>query len=509
MQEKPKNGIIYYRVSTDEQAKVGYSLDQQKKICTEFADRNEIKILKYFHDDGVSAKTADRPGLKEMLDYCRKNHNTISFVITYKLDRLSRNAYDFLAIRTELEALGINYRSVTEDVGETPAGKLMGGLVAVVSQYDNDQRSERVKAGMKEKIEQGEWAWKAPLGYLNTRDKNQKATICIDEVRAPLITMAFEKFSTSAYKVEEIREIINEAGLRTWKDKPISSQLIYRIITDKFYIGIMAVWGQEYIGNHAPLVEKEIFRKCQVNLKREERGENIAISRSNDSFPLRHFAICSHCGRPLTAAFSTGKLGGKYPYYRCYNKECDSPKSISQKIIEEAFIEHLKTITPSKATLESLHSVILKIWNNRYKELNEVREKKIKKIEKLKEEKVRTIEMKQKELLSDKDFKIHYEKINNKIEIEESELIEIKTEDFNLEEVMDYVFKFINKIPYYWENGDFEQKVKLQSLIFPKKTIYNYSTFETPEFSPIFVQKEKLANASSPLVAPRGIEPRF
>lgn len=75
--------IIYYRVSTEDQAQNGVSLEQQKKACLEYALNHDIEIIKLFHDDGVSAKTTNRKGLQELLSYCQKNYRNIDSVIIY------------------------------------------------------------------------------------------------------------------------------------------------------------------------------------------------------------------------------------------------------------------------------------------------------------------------------------------------------------------------------------------------------------------------------------------
>lgn len=74
---KSKRGVIYYRVSTEDQANFGVSLEQQRKACMDYAERNNIKILEKFHDDGLSAKTTDRQGLQNLIKFCVKNSKTL------------------------------------------------------------------------------------------------------------------------------------------------------------------------------------------------------------------------------------------------------------------------------------------------------------------------------------------------------------------------------------------------------------------------------------------------
>ena len=113
-----KKGIIYYRVSTEDQAQSGVSLEQQKNACLEYALKHDIEIVELFHDDGVSAKTIERPGLKELLKYCVKNAKSLDCVIVYKIDRLSRNVNDYTGILASLYKLKIKFISTTETVGK-------------------------------------------------------------------------------------------------------------------------------------------------------------------------------------------------------------------------------------------------------------------------------------------------------------------------------------------------------------------------------------------------------
>lgn len=507
METQFKKGIIYYRVSTEDQAQFGVSLEQQKKNCLSYAESNHIEVVKMFHDDGVSAKTTDRPSLQEMIEYCSQKSNAIDCVIVYKIDRLTRNVNDYTNILFLLNKLGIRLISTTEAIDSTPIGKFIGNVMAANAQLDNDIKSQRVSACMLEKIEQGHWCFKAPLGYLNSRSEINKKIIILDEKRAPVIKWAFEEYATGLHTLEEIRQKVNGRGLIGWKGKEVSSQLISKIITNKFYIGLMTINGKEYEHSHDKLVEKEIFNKCQNILKGRTRGENISRSQAKELFPLRHFVICAYCGRPLTAYISTGRWGGKYPYYRCYSKNCPSKKSIAKNKIETDFKNYLETIIPKDSFLKAFKATILDVWKDEYKNLNQDRQNKIKRIEELKEEKLKLIDMKKRDLLPDEDFKEAFDKLKSEIDVREGDLSEVKLEEFNIDEAVDYVFDFIRTLPEYWEHATFEQQIKVQGLIFAEKPVYDYIKFQTPKLSPILQIKKDLALTNSSLVAPTGIEP--
>ncbi len=500
-------GIIYYRVSTEDQAQNGVSLEQQKKACLEYALNHDIEIIKLFHDDGVSAKTVNRKGLQDLLAYCQKNYKNVDSVIVYKIDRLSRNVKDYATILMALEELKIKFISATETVDKTPSGKLIGTIMASFAQFDNDVRSERVSSCMLEKIKQGIWCYKAPLGYLNARDSQNKAIITIDQERVEIIRMAFEKFSTGAYQMEEIRKLMIKAGFKSWKNKELSNQTLFKILTDKFYLGIMTVNGQEYPGTHEKIISEQIFYKCQKLIKNGNKGDNISIARVNETFPLRHFILCPHCGRPLTACMSKSKNGKLYPFYKCYNKECHGLKSVSKDKLEDEFHDLLKRITPSEKWLKNYQKILLEVVKEKNgamkNNLNSTKEK----LAVLQTEKAKLIEMKKKDLLDDEDFKNEMEKVKNTINELQATACDQPVIDINIAKDTDKVFKVISGLATFYRHAKYEAKLKLQCLIFPEKPVFDFSENRTPKLSLILQTKRELAQASSPIVVPRGIEP--
>jgi len=502
-----QKGIIYYRVSTEDQAQNGVSLEQQKKACLEYALNHDIEIIKLFHDDGVSAKTVNRKGLQDMLAYCAKNYKNIDSVIVYKIDRLSRNVKDYATILMALEESKIKFISATETVDKTPSGKLIGTIMASFAQFDNDVRSERVSSCMLEKIKQGIWCYKAPLGYLNSRDEQNRAVITIDIERAEIIKMAFDKFSTGVYQMEEIRKLMVKAGFKSWKNKELSNQTLFKILTDKFYLGIMTVKGQEYPGTHEAIISEQIFYKCQKLIKNGSKGDNISTARVNKTFPLRHFILCPHCGRPLTACMSKSKSGKLYPFYKCYNKDCHGLKSVSKDKLEDEFHDLLKRITPSEKWLKNYQKVLLEVVKEKNgamkNNINSVKEK----LAVFQSEKTKLIEMKKKDLLDDEDFKNEIEKVKNNINELQATACDQPVIDINIAKDTEKVFKVISGLAPFYRKAKYEAKLKLQSLIFPEKPIFDFTGNRTPKISLILQTKRELAQASSPIVVPRGIEP--
>src|SRR3989344_7147479 len=135
---KYRRGIIYVRVSSDEQIK-GTSLDDQEARCIKYCHENGIEIMATYREEGESAKSANRPKLIEAIEFCRKNKGMIDAFVVYKLDRFSRSMEDHVLVKKMLSDHGTRLHSVSEPiVGESATGKLLGGMLALISEFDND-----------------------------------------------------------------------------------------------------------------------------------------------------------------------------------------------------------------------------------------------------------------------------------------------------------------------------------------------------------------------------------
>ena len=150
--------VIYVRVSTKEQTE-NLSLPTQLRACEEYCRRQAYEILERFHEEGESAKSTDRSQLQNLLTYCRLNKSRVHFVVVFNLTRFARDKYDHFALRSHLQSLGISLRSATEPIDDTFTGKLMEGVLAAFTQFDNDVRSDRTRAVMKAALELGRWVF--------------------------------------------------------------------------------------------------------------------------------------------------------------------------------------------------------------------------------------------------------------------------------------------------------------------------------------------------------------
>ena len=148
--------------------------------------------------------------------------------------------YDYFALRSHLQSLGISLRSTTEPIDDTSTGKLLEGVLAAFAQFENDCRSDRTRAGMKAALELGRWVFLAPIGFLNAPPSMGKSFVH-DPERAPLARRVFEDHVTGQYTKEQLPKRARASGLTNRRGKPLTSQAIGRLIRNLLYAGIVDV----------------------------------------------------------------------------------------------------------------------------------------------------------------------------------------------------------------------------------------------------------------------------
>src|SRR3989344_7594158 len=281
-----KKAIVYVRVSSKEQLE-GSSLEVQERICTEYALRNDYEIVKVFIEKGESAKTTDRTELKFLLEYVAKNYKSLDALIVAKIDRLARNSTDHALLKVGFSKYGLRLVSATENLEDTPVGRLMETQLAGFAQFDNEIRAERSKNGMIAGVKAGRWVWKAPLGYINTGGKGRTNLSHNKPEIVRLVRKAWELVDTG-YTVEEARKELAKQGLE------LSKSYFHRLIRNKLYMGVIEKFGISIVGNFKYIVEPELFLRVQDKLN--SMGKKMPIYRvDNPDFPLRNFIVCSFC----------------------------------------------------------------------------------------------------------------------------------------------------------------------------------------------------------------------
>jgi len=326
---------IYIRVSTEEQAKEGFSLTTQREYLEEYAKREGHEVYKIYSDDGISGYSERRPALQELLKDAKLRR--FDLVIVYKIDRFSRNLKDLLNLVDELSNSGVGFKSATEPFDTTTsAGKLMFQQLGSFAEFERNRLAERVMPGMIKGVQLGNWqgARYSPFGY----DYNKPEKVLeVNEKQAPIVKMIFE-MAIADKPVRYIREYLTKKGYRNRNGNYFTAKLIRDILRNRVYTGKL-VWnrchydktqktpkGYRYIkndpdkvvisqGRHQPLISDEVFERAQKALAKRR----IEHKKRAGDYPLSAVMFCAKCNHKYhgVSSIRNHRTGEKSRWYRC------------------------------------------------------------------------------------------------------------------------------------------------------------------------------------------------
>ena len=301
--------VIYTRVSSREQQQEGFSLGAQAKLLKEYADRNDIGIVKAF-EDVETAKATGRKQFSEMVTWFKRNRSC-RVLIVEKTDRLYRNFRDAVT----LEDLDIVIHFVKEGSAVSKDSKsqtrLIQGIHLVMARNYSENLREEVKKGMREKASQGVFPGHAPFGYRNNKAER---TIEVDPVDSVIVSRLFELYVTGSHSLTTLAKAI-----RVETGKMISRGNAHLILKNRFYTGSFEWSGQTYPGTHPVFLRPGLFDEAQSVLHGHNRPKY-----SKREIAFRGLMQCAYDGCMVTGEVQKEK----YVYYRCtgHRGKCDLPR---------------------------------------------------------------------------------------------------------------------------------------------------------------------------------------
>ena len=366
MNEEKKIAGLYIRVSTEDQAREGFSLPEQEKRLRAMCEYKNYEIYKVYKDAGISAKTGNkRPTFEELLqDIKDKKCNTI---VVLKLDRLTRSVYDWENIIKFLEENNAYLDCANDDINTTNAnGKMISRILMSVSQQEIERTSERTKVGLSGAIKAGHIPARAPLGY-----KHVDRLLVPDSLTKDIIIRIFNLYFEGCTYVK-IAKIYNEEkilGKTNWRDTTILKIISNEIYKGDYVSGKRSGNSVYYENVVEPLVSKELWENCQVQKKKN----SINYMRTQTYLFLQKLK-CPKCGRILAGGATHKVKNDKwYFYYRCE----DCKNNIKENKIEEAIMHILNDVFEYDSVVNEFFLPVLK--NKLENPKDELKEKKSRK----------------------------------------------------------------------------------------------------------------------------------
>jgi len=358
---------IYTRVSTEDQAREGTSLEVQKEFLVNYAKREGWEVVEIYVDDGYSGYSIERPALKKMLSDVKKKK--FDMILVHKIDRFSRNLRELLNLVDEFESLDISFKSATEvyDTSNS-AGKMMFQQLGSFAEFERNRIKERVFPGMIKGVERGNWqgARYSPYGYsYNKLDPEKRLRVVKEE--ADIVKMIYMMY-LSGQSTQQIAGYLYKKEYKTRSGGRFNTKLVCDILKSQVYLGNL-VWneyhydkkqktlkGYKYVrnepskvviakGKHEPIIFQDDFDAVQKKLEHARKGV-VKKCNSND-YPLTGILFCERCGNRFQGCVNTAtrenkKTKSKRRYYRCsarqtYDIDCDNSYARADDLESEVY----------------------------------------------------------------------------------------------------------------------------------------------------------------------------
>ncbi|MCR2822738.1 recombinase family protein [Lederbergia panacisoli] len=364
--DKIRKVAIYCRVSTEEQAREGYSIQAQLQTLRQYAQLYGWEIAEEYVDEGISGKNiTGRPAMRKLVADIERDK--FQAVLVWKISRLSRNMLDTLKLLDRLEDYGVKFISYSEnfDTG-TPIGRLVVQLMASIAEMERNTLSENVKLGMKQRALEGYWNGGIVLGY----DLIEKELV-INQNEAAIVQLIFNLYANGK-GLRAISNHLNKAGYKTKRNRYFSINGVAQILDNIVYNGKISWlkfedWDTKrrrgknpnpiiVEGKHEAIISDELWGIVRARRK----SRSFKQRQSHEPFLLSGLLRCPDCNQGMVPAIAsyTRKDGTKrkYRYYVCgdfHNKGTAACKSNSVKAYEaeESIIKRIETFLSSENML--------------------------------------------------------------------------------------------------------------------------------------------------------------
>ena len=314
MDNERKVAGVYIRVSTEDQAREGFSLGEQEEKLLQLCKFKELEVYKVYKDAGISAKDMEhRPQFQEMLKDMKEGK--LNYIVAYKLDRITRSVRDLEELISVLEQYNCFLLCDRDDVNTSTAnGRFFVRMLTVLSQLEIEIVSERTKFGLNGAIKSGHIPGQRPFGYKSADDKR----MVIDNATRPYVEKIFDMY-LEGKSFQQIANYFKENNIypkKKWKDTTIQ-----KIIDNKIYMGDYEQYkriGKQvnlepivYMNVVEPIISRAKWEECQ---RQKERNQRTYTRDRVYTFFQR--LKCPNCSRIMKCKGSGGTKR-KYMYYTC------------------------------------------------------------------------------------------------------------------------------------------------------------------------------------------------
>jgi site-specific DNA recombinase len=461
------NVILYKRVSTDEQADRGFSLQHQETMLTKYCEINHHNIIDIYTED-CSGKSFDRPEWKKIMTFIKKNRGGVDLILCNRWDRFSRNQYDALTVIKELRKYGVTVNTVEQPLDiSNPDNKILLSLYLSIPEVENDKISMRTAEGSWSARNEGCWTAQAPKGYSNFRD-DKKSTLRPNPKEASLMVEAFGMLASGTYSADEVRRWLNDNKLK------ISKNTFLRCIRNPVYIGKIRTgpWKKEpsrdVEGLHPRLISDEVFYRANDVLEGRRRNMKFHDDKS-DLYPLKGFLVCPDHNKSLTAYACRSHTGKLHHYYLCCRERCKHRYRIQD--VHESIEDILSRISFSAQIVNLYKKTLEKLFEkDDFQRRDEIQKTK-KELEKLELRKTNLQNDLMDRTITSHDYQDIKSRVDKDIVLTREKLTELQQEKSPFKVYIQKDVPMLENLLEYYRKSNGSTKKKILSTIFAEKLV--------------------------------------
>ena len=300
------NAVIYARYSSE--AQNDESIDAQIRVCTDYATRNDMTVIRSYVDRAMTGRNDKRPEFQEMIKATASKKFQV--ILVWKFDRFARDRYDSIANKRIIKKNGVSIISVTEAIPNDPSGIILESLMDGMAEYYSVNLSENVKRGMDERALKCLSNGVPPSPGFKVVDHH----FVIDDDMAPLVRRVFEMYA-KGYLAREIIDEVNPKGFRNHRGQPLEAKKLHMILKNRKYIGEYK-WGNIVIPGGIPaIIDDETFNKVQQRMAKKKLAP--AAAKAVEPFILTGKLFCGTCASSMFGDSGTSGNKKKHYYYSC------------------------------------------------------------------------------------------------------------------------------------------------------------------------------------------------
>lgn len=303
---------IYVRVSTEEQAREGYSIRAQEEKLRGYALAKDWLIYGVYTDEGISGKDIEgRPAVKRLI--ADITEGKINNVLIYKIDRLTRSVKNLIELIELFNQHRCAFNSLNESIDTTTAaGRMFLKIVGIFAEFERENLAERVRLGLERKVREGYslCSYNIP-SYGYNRETGERIQE-VENEEAAVVRRIFDMYLRDDYSLCKIAKTLNAEAVRTKRDKKWHMRTIKLVLTNPNYVGKVryAIADParyfEADGQHETIIDEAVFLQARVKMESIKR-----IARTKRPSALAYFCgvlYCPYCGGKLSLSGNTKRV---------------------------------------------------------------------------------------------------------------------------------------------------------------------------------------------------------